>query len=153
MMDVDRIRVAVANGVSAVCATCRWYWEGRARGLPEPKCAVGRSCGSPFAGLTFPEYAGPMNDFARFCFVCGADASYGVRVREEPRILGMCSQHIGMLGKIEPVGLKLNGSAVADILDRQRGRMSLQEFFGVPKKTLGQVIAETEAEFAEKDRR
>lgn len=150
-MDVDRIRLAVASGVSAVCATCRLYWDGRERGLPDSKCTTRHPCGSPFAGMTFPEYVGPMTDFARFCFVCGANATHGVKVREDPRVLGMCSRHLDMLGKVEPVGLKLNGTAAVDILDRFRGRLTREQFQGPVKKTLGQVIAETEAEFA-KDR-
>lgn len=147
-MDVDRIRLAVASGVSAVCATCRRYWAGREQRLPEPRCTATNPCGSPFAGMTFPEYDGPMTDFARFCFVCGANATHGVKVREDPRVIGMCPRHLDMLGKVEPVGLKLNGTAAVDIIDRFRGRLTRERFQGPVKKTLGQVIADTEAEFA-----
>jgi len=151
-MNLEGIGRAVQSGVSPVCATCELYWEGRERGLPEPQCAIVRPCGSPFAGLTFPEYRGSITDFTQWCFVCGATATKGVKVREEPRIIGMCATHIDMLGNIEPVGLKLNGESVADIIDQKTGRMSQQRFFGPPVKTLGRLIAETEAEFAEEDK-
>jgi hypothetical protein len=148
-MDMVRVGQAVASGVSIVCATCNKYWEGRERGLPDPKCTVVKPCGSPFAKLTFPEYEGPITDFTRWCFVCGAKATLGIKVREEPRVIGMCKQHVGMLEEIEPVGLKANGEAVADIIDRMMGRVSQKQYFGKPQRTLSQVIAETEAELAE----
>jgi len=148
-----KIGLAVKSGVSIVCATCSRYWEGREQGLPEPKCTVVRPCGSPFASLTFPEYAGPITDFTRFCFVCGALATKGLKVREEPRVIGMCDAHVQMLGKIEPIGLKLNGEAVADIIDHHMGRVSQQQFFGKPKKTLVQTMVETEAEWADEEKR
>lgn len=147
-MQLARVSAAIQRGVSVVCATCSRYWAGRERGLPDPQCTVEKPCGSPFAGLTFPEYEGPITDFAQFCFVCGSRAAHGVKVREEPRVIGMCSAHVQLLGQLEPVGLKLNGRNVADIIDRKMGRVSQQRFFGKPKKTLGQAIAETEAEFA-----
>ena len=147
-MELAQVSAAIQRGVSIVCATCARYWEGRERGLPDPKCTAKRPCGSPFAGLTFPEYHGPITDFVQWCFVCGGRAAHGVKVREEPRVIGMCSAHIQLLGQLEPVGLNLNGRNVADIIDRKMGRVSQQQFFGPPKKTLGQTIAETEAEFA-----
>jgi len=152
-MDMVRVGQAIASGVSIVCATCKRYWEGRERGLPDPKCTAARPCGSPLAALTFPEYDGPMTDFARWCFVCGGHATKGVKVREEPRVIGMCDEHVQWLGKVEPVGLKLNGENLTDIIDREMGRVSQARFFGPEKKTLGQAIAETEAELAEEESR
>lgn len=148
-MNVARIGLAVQSGVSIVCATCKKYWEGREKGLPEPRCTVVLPCGSPFAALTFPEYDGPISDFTRWCFVCGARATKGVKVREEPRVVGMCDAHVRLLGELEPVSLKLNGNALVDIIDRHVGRISPDKFFGQPKRTLSQVIAETEKEFAD----
>ena len=145
-----RVGQAIASGLSIVCATCARYWEGREQGLPEPKCTVMKPCGSPLARLTFPEYEGPITDFTRWCFVCGEKASLGVRVREEPRVIGMCKAHVRMLEEVEPVGLKVNGENVTDIIDRMMGRMSQEKFFGKPQKTLIQTIMETEAEFADK---
>jgi hypothetical protein len=150
-MDLVKVGQAIASGVSIVCATCNRYWEGREKQLPEPKCTVTKPCGSPFASMTFPEYDGPMTDFARWCFVCGATATKGVKVRDEPRVIGMCDEHVKMLGRIEPVGLKLNGESVTDIVDRHLGRMSQERFFGPPKKTLIDTMVETEMEWAEED--
>lgn len=150
-MDLVKVGQAVASGVSIVCATCKRYWEGREKQLPDPKCTVVKPCGSPFASLTFPEYDGPMTDFSRWCFVCGATATKGVKVRDEPRVIGMCDEHVKMLGRVEPVGLKLNGENVTDIIDRHLGRMSQEQFFGPPKKTLIDTMIETEMEWAEED--
>lgn len=152
-MDMVRVGQAIASGVSIVCATCRRYWEGREKGLPDPKCTVEKPCGSPFAALTFPEYEGPITDFTQWCFVCGAKATKGVRVRAEPRIIGMCDEHVKMLGKVEPVGLKLNGENVTDIIDRKLGRVSQDRFFGPEKPSLVDTMIETEQEWAEEDRK
>ena len=148
-----KIGLAVKSGVSIVCATCARYWEGREQGLPEPKCTVVKPCGSPFASLTFPEYDGPITDFTLWCFVCGDTATKGVKVREELRVIGVCDDHVKMLGKIEPVSLKLNGEDVIDIIDRRMGRVSQQQFFGEPEKTLVQAMVETEAEWADEEGR
>lgn len=147
-MDAVRVGLAIQSGVSIVCATCKRYWEGRERGLPEPKCTVKKPCGSPLARMTFPEYDGPMTDFVRWCFVCGARAEVGVRVRQEPRVLGMCRAHVPMLEEVEPVGLKLNGEGLPDIVDRLRGGQTLAQYLGPKEKTLSQLITETEADLA-----
>lgn len=150
-MDVVKVGQAIASGVSIVCSTCKRYWEGRERQLPPPKCTAIQPCGSPFASMTFPEYDGPMTDFSRWCFVCGATATKGVKVGENPRVLGMCDEHVKMLGRVEPVGLKLNGERVTDIVDRYLGRMSQERFYGQPRKTLLDTMIETEMEWAEED--
>jgi len=153
-MDLMKIGEAVKGGLSIVCATCRKYWEGRNRELPDPKCTAARPCGSPFANMIFPEYEGPIKDFTRWCFVCGNKPKYGIKVRDERRILALCERHIYMLGETTPVNLKINGSVV-DVHDK--AWLTQKQFFGPPVKTLGQAIAETEAEFAAeeeaKDRR
>lgn len=150
-MKVVEVGRAISSGVSIVCATCERYWEGREKKLPGSKCTTLKPCGSPFAALTFPEYDGPMTDFGRWCFVCGTRADKGVRVREEPRIIGMCNEHIKMLGQLEPIELKLNGESMVDIIDRHFGRMSQHQYFGPPRKTLIDTMIETEMEWAEDD--
>lgn len=150
-MDVVGVGRAISNGVSVVCATCRRYWEGRERQLPDPRCTAATPCGSPFAAMTFPEYDGPLTDFTRWCFVCGAKATKGIRVREEPRVCGVCDEHVKMLDQVEPVGLKLNGQNVTDIIDQYLGRTTPQRYFGPPKKTLIDTMIETEMEWAEDD--
>lgn len=148
-MDPARVGVAVSRGVSIVCATCKRYWEGREKGLPEPKCTTKSSCGSPFAGMTFPQYDGPITDFARWCFVCGTTSDYGVRVQDSDRTIGMCRDHIRMLEELEPVGV--NGKPVKEIVSSE-GSVPRNRIFKVHKKTLSEAIAEVEAYYASKGR-
>jgi hypothetical protein len=149
-MDVVRVGLTVAKGVSVICATCRRYWEGRERDLPEPKCLVQSPCGSPLAGLAFPQYDGPITDFSRWCFVCGETAEVGVTAPGSDVVFGMCSTHVRMVGTVQPVGL--NGATVREVLSKHL-RAAPEKFFGIPKKTLGQAIAEAESYFEEQDRR
>lgn len=152
-MDVVKIGLAVQSGVSSVCATCERYWEGRECELPVPQCTARGACGGPFSGMTFPQYAGPITDFTRWCFVCAARATKAVKVREMPRLIGMCDTHLPMLGKVEPVGLKVNGNATADIIDARMGQMTPEQFFGPPKKSLVDTMVETEMEWADDDKK
>ena len=145
-LDAAKIGLAVQSGMSVVCATCERYWEGRDRGLPEPKCTARKPCGSPLAGSTFPEYKGPMTVFDRFCFVCGDRAKYGVRVGQS-RVFGMCAEHIGLMEQLEPVGL--NGVPAAEILATKKADLDFLKIR--PKKTVGQAIAEAEAHFDDRD--
>ena len=147
-----KIGIAVQSGVSPVCATCSRYWEGRERGLPDPQCTEA-GCGGPFAGLTFPKYAGPITDFTKWCFVCSAMATKAVKVGGKPRLIGMCDTHLPMLGKVAPVGLKVNGNGAVDILDARLGQMTPEQFFGPPKKSLVDAMVETETEWAEEDKK
>jgi|WetSurMetagenome_2_1015567.scaffolds.fasta_scaffold02643_5 hypothetical protein len=149
-MDAVRVGLAVSKGTSIVCATCKRFWEGRERGLPEPRCTVQSPCGSPLAGLAFPGYDGPISDFSRWCFVCGDQATHGVKAPRSAVVFGMCSKHITMVGSVQAVGL--NGVSVQEVLSPQL-RASPDKFFATPKKTLGQAIVEAEAEFAERDQR
>lgn len=154
-MDVVRIGIAVKSGVSPVCATCKKYWEGRERGLPDPRCTARKPCGSPLAGLTFPEYEGPITDFTMWCFVCAARATKGIRVGANLRVIGACDEHVKWIGQVEPTELPLNGTHI-DILDAVKGAMSHQQFVGPPKKSLVDAMVADEqqwAEDAEKKRR
>jgi len=150
-MDLVKIGLAVKNGVSPVCATCKWYWEGRERGMPDPQCTRQGQCGGPFAGRTFPEYDGPITDFTQWCFVCAARATKAIKIGEKLRLIGVCDAHVEMLGKVEPVGLKLNGGAAVNLIDAKLGRMTPEQFFGPPKKSLIDIMVETEKEWAEED--
>ena len=140
-MDVVMISQAIQKGVSIVCATCDRYWEGRRKGLPEPQCTAVEACGSPFAKLAFPQYVGPITDFTRWCFVCGGKATKGIKVGDNPRVIGMCSEHISMLGQVEPIRVKLPDPENVDIIDPGRGRISLRKYFGRPLKTLRRLLA------------
>jgi len=149
-LDFEMVRAAVANGLSVICATCGRYWDGRRKGLPGSKCSVVKPCGSPIVRLTFPEYVGPITNFARMCFVCGGDSAYGLRVGASERVIGVCKQHVRMLKDVQPVNLKLNGDPVVDIVDAVRGRISQTSFFGPRKKLFSEVVSEVEAELSGK---
>lgn len=58
-----------------------------------------------------------------------------------------------MLGKVAPVGLKVNGNGAVDILDARLGQMTPEQFFGPPKKSLVDAMVETETEWAEEDKK
>ena len=132
-MDPVRVGLAVQGGVSVVW-TCERYWEGRDRGLLEPQCVTQRPCTSPLGGMAFPEYVGPISDFTRWCFVCGATATRALAAKGNPRRVGVCDEHATLKDRVQ--GARLDGNPVPpDILDMLGPK---------PKKTLGQVIAETE---------
>lgn len=99
-MNLDLVRSAVASGLSIVCATCTKYQQAAAQGLS--KCFAVDGCGSPIVGDTFHEYEGPITDFLRFCFVCGGQATKGVRVKGHRRVIGVCSQHVDYVVTMAP---------------------------------------------------
>jgi hypothetical protein len=103
-LNAHLVEAAIKSGLSAVCATCHKYWEGREKGLPEPKCTAITKCGSPLVGDDFHEYDGPMTTFDRWCFVCADKAKYGVTVRGRKRVIGVCQAHIKVFGELSPVG-------------------------------------------------
>lgn len=143
-LDPLLIDAAVRGGLSAVCATCSKYWEGRDKGLPEPTCTAKGRCGSPLAGDDFREYDGPMVAFERYCFVCAENSRYGVRVRGRPRTIGVCEKHISMLTTLRPV----SGPAASMVVQGSDGKQARpEEVVPEPKKTLFQTIAETEKQF------
>lgn len=146
-MSPEKIGLAVQKGLSVVCATCERYWEGRDKGLPEPRCATPRPCGSPLAGKEFPEYKGPITSFERWCFVCGQNARYGIRLPGGKRTFALCKEHIGLLNEIEPVGL--DKSVEPEVRAARDGDERL--LIKVEKKSLAAAIAEVEAHYAKKD--
>jgi hypothetical protein len=102
-LNPDLAEAAVRSGLSAVCATCVRYWEGRDRGLPEPRCTAKTKCGSPLAGDDFHEYSGPIVEFDRQCFVCAGQSRYGITVRGRSRVIGVCLTHAKLLSDLHPV--------------------------------------------------
>lgn len=146
-MDAVKVGLAVQSGVSVVCATCQRYWEGRERGLPGAQCTARRPCGSPLSGNTFGEYRGPIRDFTRWCFVCGATAAFGVRL--DRKTFGMCHEHIEMLKTTRPVN-SMNGFPVVEVLAAKDS--DLKALLAPKPKSLMQEIAKTEAEFREIER-
>lgn len=142
-LDPYLVEAAVRSGLSAVCATCRRYWEGRERGLPEPRCTSKTGCGSPLAGGDFHEYDGPLVEFDRWCFVCSADARYGVRARDKRRVFGVCEKHVRLLHDLKPTN-----SVVADPVLKSDGRELLAaDLLPARRKSLASAIAEAEKDF------
>jgi hypothetical protein len=146
-LDPFLVEAAVRSGLSAVCATCRRYWEGRERGLPEPRCTAQSGCGSPLAGGDFHEYDGPITEFDRWCFVCSGDSKYGVRAKGKKRLFGVCEEHVRLLHDLKPVDAQVS----APILKTASGE-ELRPAPVVPQKSLAAAIAAAEKEFAAKGR-
>ena len=103
-LDMMKIAAAMGSGVSAVCSCCVRYHEGRDAGLPGASCTSPGPCGSPISGMTFPNYVGPMAQFDRFCFVCGNQSTQAIRVRDDARVIGVCSAHIETVKTLKPEG-------------------------------------------------
>lgn len=146
-MDAARVALEVQKGLSIICATCERYWQGKEQGT---SCLDPGVCGSPFAGLTFSHYKGPITDFSRWCFVCGSSADFGVRVGRTSRVFGICQEHVGFFKEIEPqrtgrhTPRRANGVRFVEIV-RGSEYIEVPTFVSALPKTLGQVIAETEA--------
>lgn len=92
------------------------------------------------SGGDFHEYKGPLVNFSGFCFVCADKPKYGIRVKNSVRVLGVCEKHSQLLYQ-----LKVKGKTAVAV-----------NFTGAPKevvrkKTLGEAMAETEAEWAAED--
>lgn len=143
-MNPAKVGLAVQGGLSTVCATCDRYWEARDRRLPEPQCLAKDGCGSPLKGDDFHEYAGPMTNFERWCFACGADSRFGVRVHGRERIVGVCEDHVKWLSELRP----MQGQDVAP--HELRGPTDLLRT-GPKRKTLAQAIFEVEDYYAKKN--
>jgi len=104
-VDPTKVALAMANGLSAVCATCSRYWEARDRGIPGDACGSRVRCGSPMAGDTFSDYDGPLRGALHlWCFVCSQQAHFGIRVNGRSQVIGACEEHIRYVEKYRPVG-------------------------------------------------
>ena len=101
-IDLKKAVMAAGDGLSVVCSTCEKYWAGIDRGLG--RCLAVDGCGSPMAGDVFHEYRGPMANFAAFCFVCGGKATHVVRVDNNVRAIGVCSDHVRTVKTLKPEG-------------------------------------------------
>lgn len=146
-----KVGLAVQGGLSIVCATCTRYWEGRERNLPGSLCTSSSPCGSPLAGDDFHAYSGPITDFTRWCFMCGAEASFAIQLPESQRLFGVCERHVQALPEMRPVDMTQPAATQrADrmvVLDAAGKSRPAYKLFGLRKKTLGQLIADTEAEW------
>lgn len=100
-IDPAKIALAMKSGLSFVCSTCSKYWENQNTGIGNERCSA-RNCGSPIAGDVFSEYSGPVTAFDRFCFVCGSDATHGLKVHGSVRVIGCCSKHVDLVKRLRP---------------------------------------------------
>lgn len=135
------IQLAIASGLSMVCATCSKYHGAKARGLE--KCLATDGCGSPIVGDTFHEYEGPITDFTRFCFVCGGKTKYGVDVKGHARRIGACEKHITYVAQMAPKEPRRLPVVDRAILTPQ-GSATVESLIPKPQKTLGQLIKSVE---------
>lgn len=146
-LDPLLVEAAVKSGLSAVCATCRKYWEGREKGLPEPRCTAVSKCGSPLAGDDFHEYVGPITEFDRWCFVCASSSKYGVTVRGRSRVVGVCETHVRLLADLKPV----SAEAAFPVLKTSSGAsVRPEDILPKSKPSLFAAIAEAEKSFEKK---
>jgi len=79
---MDRIQIAVHNGVSFICANCDKYWWGQARGLDTCKAGFeGKECSGIGKFKDFPEYEGVLKGhFHQYCFVCGKKPDFLIEI-------------------------------------------------------------------------
>lgn len=151
MSDPIKIALAVQGGLSPICATCKKFWGARERNVPDGKCLAVSGCGGPLSGGNFHEYEGPISDFTRWCFVCGADSSFGVQVDNRPRVIGVCEEHVRMLAELRPVSKP--GLQPQYAIKSKSGTLTIREILGPEKKSLFKAIQEVEDHYAEKDGR
>lgn len=149
-MPLDPVRVALAmdGGLSAVCSTCRLYWEARERAVPGTQCLSKERCGSPLVGDTFHEYDGPMaGALDRCCFVCGTPSKFGARVKGKPQVIGVCADHVALFDQLRAKGKETTPvrSGLVDANGRPLSPVA------APKKSLASAIKEVEDYYAKRD--
>ena len=152
---MDHMSVAQAvlkHRLPIFCATCKKYYEGRAKGLPDPECTSKR-CGGPFARKDFPDYEGPIpkENFHKWCFVCGGPSDMGVRVRGSERVFGVCHNHAPMLRDLAPAGEENKTHDPIDLLTKNGTTTPEKKYRR--QKTLREAIAEADEYYDEQDRK
>lgn len=139
-MNLQLVIGEIAQGVSPICATCKRYWEGREKNLPRPTCTTQKPCGSPIAGDTFSQYDGPMTDFTAWCFMCGHDSDFAVKVREEARVVGVCKGHVADLNHLIAAE-RADAASVLTVLSGSQ-RLPLLQLLPKPKPNVFDAIAQ-----------
>lgn len=114
----------------AVCRTCNKYWKDREQKGPSDPCAATDGCGGPRSGDVYHEYEGPVTDFTRFCFVCGVEPRFHIRVGPLLRVLGACKVHMDTW---------IPSSKTVESLGRKLPVLELGEKYEEPK-TLGRLL-------------
>ena len=149
-LDLAKVGLAVQGGLSAVCATCTRYWEGRDQRLPEPKCTAKEDCASPLGGGDFHEYVGPLTDFEQWCFRCGSASDYVVVLAaRDRRRMGVCRNHVSMFNELQP----LTGDAARVFLRGMGSFVRPEDLLPRRRKSLIAAILEVESYYANKEGR
>lgn len=150
-MSADDLRIAVAAGLSIICATCTKYHQGRERGLET--CTAVDGCGSPIVGDTFHEYEGPIKDFLAFCFVCGQKSDKALDVKGHRRRIGVCLKHLDFVVSMAPKGNRRLPQAPRTFVGADGRERLVDELIPEkPKNTLSTVLAEMEKGTFEPDK-
>jgi hypothetical protein len=99
--------MAMANGVSFVCANCDNFWWSAERKLDGCKAHHERkSCSGPVGGFGFPLYEGPLQGhLARFCFLTGEPATAVIRTKDG-REIGATKRGIDVVQTFSKNGLR-----------------------------------------------
>lgn len=144
-MSPEDVQAAIAQGVSIVCATCNHFWEGVERNAPQ--CTAPSPCGSPIVGDVFSHYKGPITDFTRFCFVCGAPPAKTLKVENLVRLIGVCEKHREYLRNLRATAPGVRPIQVNTIDDRQDSCTPGEAEKPVKRdQNLGDLLAHIEAE-------
>lgn len=154
-MNTARIGLAVASGLSVVCATCTKYWRARDAGIPGDRCLSETGCGSPLAGKAFHDYEGPIRNFEPWCFVCGQPSTHAARHDRSGKLFGLCKEHLVYVRDLKQKtseGQRPSHPGSGVIATGGGKLLSAEALLGQRKKTLLETIMETEADFEAKRR-
>ena len=96
ILDENKVKILLQSGMCFVCSMCLCCLDGNG------KCGK-ENCGGPIVGRDYPDYRGPLENFVNFCFACGDESEYGIKVKNGKKIVGVCKEHVGYLNQLVPV--------------------------------------------------
>lgn len=131
-LDPTKVALAVNSGLSVVCATCEHFWAAQDRGSE----SCGQRCGGPMSGGAFDKYKGPITDFSKMCFRCGAPATHAVRAVGNVRVLGCCREHIEIIQQWKPA----SGPAVNVVILSPSGDAATDDLPAVPTRIKLRIV-------------
>ena len=83
MINEKLAKIEIKTGLSAVCAWCEHYHNGKKEGKV---CCGKKECGLLYG---FIKYKGPMESrLASFCFICGKNSESVIEIKG--RMVGIC---------------------------------------------------------------
>jgi len=147
-LDPKKVNLAMASGLSAVCATCQKYWAARDSGIPGDTCTTKLKCGSPMAGDSFTDYDGPLKGSLHlWCFVCAQRADFGIRVTGRLVVIGACKEHVRHVERFRVLG------GLAPKVEIQNARGVVSDSTPSSKRSLTDAINEVETYYAKREGR